>query len=96
MSYSLKLHIKQEKEIEKFKRRMEQQEQTIKELGDKEVKERGKADLIYKNYELVNEIIAELRKARKKYDWKEIKERLKGHKVIKSVNSKDKTVEIEL
>ena len=87
---------KQEKEIDKFKRRMEQQEQTIRELGDKENKEREKADLIYQNYELVNEIIAELKKATKKYDWNEIKKRLEGHKVIKSVNSKDKTVEVEL
>jgi len=87
---------KQEKEIEKLERRMEQQKKTINELGDKEIKERGKADLVYKNYELVNEIIAELKKATKKYDWKEIKNRLEGHKVIKSVNSKDKTVEIEL
>jgi predicted ribosome quality control (RQC) complex YloA/Tae2 family protein len=87
---------KHEKEIDKLNRRMGQQKQTIKELGDKEIKERGKADLVYKNYELVNEIIAELRKATKKYDWKEIKKKLEGHKVVKSVNSKDKTVEIEI
>ncbi len=87
---------KHEKEIEKFKRRKEQQEQTIKDLMDKEIKERGKADLIYQNYELVNGILGELKKATKKYDWKDIEKKLKGHKLIKAVNSKDKTIDIEI
>jgi len=72
------------------------QDGTIKELENKETKEREKGDLIYQNYELVNDIITELRKASKKYEWNEIERRLKGHKTIKSVNSKDKTVEIEI
>ena len=87
---------KSEKEIEKFKRRLDGQEQTIKDLMDKEVKERGKADLIYQHYELINGILDEMKKAAKKYDWKEIEKRLKGHKLIKGVNSKDKTIDIKL
>ncbi len=87
---------KQEKDIEKLKRIIAQQEQTIKELGDKEIKQRKKADLIYQNYKLINDILTELKKATKKYSWKEIEEKLKGHKTIKSLNSKDKTIEIEV
>jgi len=87
---------KQEKEIEKLIRRMEQQEQTITGLMDKEVKERGKADLIYEKYELVNGILTELKKATKKYSWQDIEKKLKGHKLIKSVKSKDKAVEIDV
>lgn len=87
---------KHENEIEKFRRRKEQQEKTITRLMDKEIKERAKAELIYQKYELVNGILSELKKAVKKYDWKEIEERIKGHKLIKSVNSKDKTIDIEI
>ncbi|MBW2988895.1 NFACT family protein [Candidatus Woesearchaeota archaeon] len=87
---------KQEKEIEKLKRRMEQQEKSIEEMLDKEAEERGKADIIYQNYELINNIILEMREAAKKHGWGEVEKRLKGHKLIKKVNSKDKSIEIEI
>ncbi|MEA2036635.1 MAG: NFACT family protein [Nanoarchaeota archaeon] len=87
---------KQEKELERINRMLSQQEQTIKKLKVKELDERAKADLVYQNYELIKDILAELRKATKKYNWDEIKDKLKGHKTIKSLNSKEKTVEIEL
>ena len=45
---------------------------------------------------MVNEVLTELKKAAGKYSWEEIKNKLKGHKVVKSVNTKDKTVEIEV
>ncbi len=92
----VKQKTKQEKEIERLKRIITAQEETIKELEDKEAGEREKADLIYQNYELINNILAELKNATKKYDWKEIEKRIKGHKLIKSVNAKDKTIEIEI
>ena len=87
---------KQEKEIEKFRRRLEGQEETIKELMEKEVKEREKGELIYQNYEIVANVLSELNKALEKYDWKEIENRLKGHKLVKAVNSKEKTIDIEV
>ena len=41
-------------------------------------------------------LIEEINKAAKKYSWKEIKEKLKGHKIIKEINPKDKTIVLEL
>jgi len=87
---------KQEEDIEKLKRRLTGQEDTIKELMEKEVKEREKGELIYQNYELVNNVLSELKKALTKYDWKEVEKRLKGHKLVKGVNSKDKSIDIEV
>ena len=87
---------RQEKEVERLKRIIIAQEETIKSLENKEVEERKKADFIYQNYEMINNVIAELKKATEKYSWKEIEEKLKGHKLIKSINPKDKTIEIEL
>ena len=48
---------KKEEEIDRLKRLVEKQEINIKELRDKEIKERGKADLIYQNYELINNML---------------------------------------
>ena len=79
----------QEKEIEKLNRIIESQHESIAELETKETEERKKADLIYQNYGLLNNVIGEIKKAREKYDWKEIETRLKGHKLIKSVNAKE-------
>jgi len=86
----------QEKETEKLKRRIEEQKETIKSLSYKEIEERKKADLIYQNYKLIGDILEEIRKAAKKFDWKEIERRLSGHKVVKAVNPRDKTIDIEI
>jgi len=38
----------------------------------------------------------ELNKISLKHSWKEIKEKLKGHKVIKEINEKEKKIIIEV
>ncbi len=53
-------------------------------------------EMIYEHYHLVEEILREIRKAREKYSWKDIREKLKGHKMVKDVNEKEGTVTIEL
>jgi predicted ribosome quality control (RQC) complex YloA/Tae2 family protein len=82
--------------IEKLRRIIDQQQHDILEMGEKLVKEQASADAIYGNYQLVSEIMAEIKKATAKYSWKEITEKLKGHKVIKEVNAKDKMLVLEL
>ena len=52
--------------------------------------------MLYKNYKLIKEILEELKEISKKHSWKEIKEKLKGHKLIKEVIPKEKSVVIEL
>ena len=62
----------------------------------KEEKENtAKGERIYEKYQLVEEIINEVVNAREKYDIKEIKKRIKDHKIVKDVN-KDGTVIVEL
>ncbi len=53
-------------------------------------------ELIYERYHLVEEILRELRQAREKHSWKEIRERLKGHKIIKEIDEKEGAITIEL
>ena len=70
--------------------------ETITNLKTKEDENRKKADLIYEKYQLIDTLLNELRKAVEKHSWEEIQKKLKGHKIIKKVNSKEKTIEIEI
>ena len=85
-----------EKKIEKVNLIIENQKEKIEEMNNKIGKDEKKAELIYNNYNIIKEIIKEINKAKQKYDWKQIKEKLKGHKIIKEVNSKEKTIILEL
>jgi len=84
------------KKITELKRIMMEQKDTLNSLKVKDMENRQKAELIYNNYRLINEILEEINKASKKYSWKEIKEKLKGHKVVKDVDIKEKCVVIEI
>jgi len=88
--------IRFQKQEEKLKNIIQTQEKKINELkkGEKECRE--KAELIYSNYQLINSIIKDINKAREKYSWDEIKDKLKGHKIIKEVNTKDKKVILDI
>ncbi|MBD3204178.1 hypothetical protein GF327_07820 [Candidatus Woesearchaeota archaeon] len=55
-----------------------------------------KAELIYEKYKLIEEILKEINKAKKKYSEKEIKKILKDHPVIKMVDLKNKEVTVDL
>ena len=85
-----------EQKLEKLKRIIEEQTKVVEQLRLDEKENREKAELIYHNYQLINGIIAEINDAAKKYSWKEIGKRLNGHKVVKEINLKEKSVVIEI
>ncbi len=73
-----------------------EQEQTIAKLQAQaqEALETGKA--IYENYMVVEEVLRALKTAAGKYSWKEIKEKLKGHRVVREIDEKRRQAVIEL
>lgn len=85
-----------ERKLEKIKEIINSQETTIKELEKSEQENKEKAELLYKSYELINRLLTELKEISKKHGWKEIKEKLKGHTVIKEVIPSEKSVVVEL
>ncbi len=87
---------KHEKKIGKVKDiiRMQQKQAETFEKGYNENKRSG--EIIYENYTLIKEVIDTLKKARKKHSWKEIKEKLKDHKVVKDINEKESKITIEI
>ena len=44
----------------------------------------------------IDEILFEITKAKKNLDWKQIKEKLKGHKIVKQINEKNQEVIVEV
>lgn len=90
------IQSKREKELEKINKRINQQKQTINEIETKIEGSSKKGELIYSNYSLLTDILTQVNKARETLDWKEIKEKLKGNKIIIDVNAKNKTVTVEL
>ncbi|MBD3313026.1 hypothetical protein GF345_01135 [Candidatus Woesearchaeota archaeon] len=84
------------REMEKVKKSLEAQEKSIKKLKKDAEENHNKGEAVYEKYELVSSILRDIRKAREKHSWKEIKEKLKGHKVIKEINEKEGKVVIEI
>lgn len=87
---------KESKQIMKIKNIIKKQKETIKELALKIKENQRKGNLIYENYQLINSILKELKEIRKKTSWKEIKEKLKGHKLIKDINEKESKIIINI
>jgi len=85
-----------EKQLQKLKKIKKKQELRINEINIKIKENKAKAESIYNNYKLINEILTEIKKARTKYSWQEIKHRLKGHKIIKDINEKESKIIIEI
>ncbi len=75
---------------------MAQQEEHIGQITKLINENQQKAEHIYNNYQLIDSILKEMQKAREKYSWKEIKEKVKGHKLIKSINEKENEITVEI
>ncbi len=84
------------KKINELKRIIGEQEMSIKTLHSEEEEIRLKGEIIYNNYQLVKEILAEINKAKEKYSWEDIKDKLKGHKIIKEIDSRERKISIEI
>lgn len=86
--------------FEKKKRRLElqvkQQEEQIKKMHEEAEINQKKGELLYNNYATLEPMVNELREIIKKHSQKEIKEKLKDHKIIKDINFKDKAITVEL
>jgi predicted ribosome quality control (RQC) complex YloA/Tae2 family protein len=89
-------HKESSKQLTKEERIIEKQEKQLSVLRQQADENQRKGELLYENYQVVKDILDELNIAKKKYSWKEIKEKLKGHKLVKQINEKDQEVVIEI
>ncbi|MEM2139053.1 MAG: NFACT family protein [Candidatus Woesearchaeota archaeon] len=91
---------KKESKFEKEKKKIEiiikNQEIQINGFLKSAEENQKKAEIIYEKYEIINNILNEIKNAMQKYSLKEINEKLKDHKIIKEINEKEKTITIEI
>jgi len=90
------VEARESKEANRIKKVISDQEGSIKKLEKTIIENQKKGELIYERYQDIDDILNQLREARKKYSWKEIKEKLKGHKVIKEIHEKNNEIIIEI
>jgi predicted ribosome quality control (RQC) complex YloA/Tae2 family protein len=92
-------------EIERRKRIIEQQEQAIESFQEEADVEREKAELLYANYELVDEILETVREAREAgHSWTDIYERfeagaekgIEAADAVRDINEAEGRVRIEI
>jgi predicted ribosome quality control (RQC) complex YloA/Tae2 family protein len=87
---------KHQQQIDKTQGIISQQEKQIASLEKKAVEMNKKGELLYEHYQEVDEILKEIKKARATLSFDEISLRVKGHKIIKRVDGKNKKVIIDL
>lgn len=85
-----------EKESRKLQKIVKEQELAIEKLEEEIDTNQKKGELLYEKYQLVQDILENLKKARKTHSWKEVKEKLKGHKIVKQINEKQKQILIDI
>ena len=88
--------LRYKKELDKLNKIIDEQKKQIERMQTSIKTNNERAELFYTNYKLIQNIITELKKAREKYSWKEIKEKLKGHKIIKDINEKEGKIILEI
>ena len=72
------------------------QMKNIQELESEIAENNQKADYLYLKYQEVSGFLNSIRDARKKMPWKQIEERLRKHKSVKSVDPSKGKVTLDL
>ncbi|MBN1503160.1 NFACT family protein [Candidatus Woesearchaeota archaeon] len=85
-----------EKQIKNAESIIQNQKNQIEGLKRAYEESQKKGEAIYENYKQIEEILSALKKAREKYSWKEIKEKIKQHRSIKEINEKEGKIVLEL
>ena len=84
------------REIKEFMRIIREQEENIK-YFEEEIKENTvKGELFYNKYSQVDAMLKELRKLREAHSWQEIRQKLKGSRIVKEINEKEDNVMVHI
>ena len=87
---------KHEKKLGKAKNIINAQKKQIRTMDKLSLEYQQIGESIFENYQLIGDILKQINDAQKKIGYKEIKEKLKGHKIIKEINDKEHKITIEI
>jgi len=76
--------------LKKLETVVDEQRKTVEKYKKEYDKNMQVAEKIYSNYQVISEILEELKNAKKKFSNEEINEKLKAHKVVKEVTKEGK------
>jgi predicted ribosome quality control (RQC) complex YloA/Tae2 family protein len=89
-------HLEKSKSKDKLTKVIDAQTKRQKEQEKIVEENQIKGECIYENYALLKDIMDQINLARKKMSWAQIKEKLKGHKIIKSIDEKNGIITLEI
>lgn len=87
---------KVEKKKEKINKIIREQKARIKGLKISIKENQKKAEVLYENYQMLEKLLDEFNLIKKNHSMKSIKEKLKNHKIIKSIDEKSKKIVVEI
>jgi predicted ribosome quality control (RQC) complex YloA/Tae2 family protein len=93
--YEKQEHEHQEK-IDKVELILKEQTQKLEGYSTSASDNQRKGELIYEHYQEIKTILEDIRAMHKKHDWKTIKEKYKGHALVKDIDEKTGNVIVEL
>jgi len=74
--------------LDKIEEVIKQQTYRIDGLEKSEKENQRKGEVIYENYPIIERVLNEIKEDRKTLSWKELKEKYKGHTIIKAIDAK--------
>jgi predicted ribosome quality control (RQC) complex YloA/Tae2 family protein len=85
-----------DKKIASMDKRISMQKTRMKQMQVAVDENLRKGELLYEQYQVVSEILEAIKTAKEKMTWKEIKEKLKGHPIVKKIDEKTGKITLEL
>lgn len=84
------------KQIERVDKKIEMQEENLKEIYEKIKEEQRKGELVYEKYQELQKLLSIVKEMREKHSWQELKEKLKSVKYIKKIDEKTGEITIDI
>ncbi|GEM_PF-1221202 len=90
------IETKKDKEIEKIQNTIKIQKKQFEKIKKESDENQRKGELLYEKYHVVEEILKQISAAKKIMSFKDMKEKLKGHAIIKEIDETNGDVTVEL
>jgi len=82
--------------LQTLRHRLQEQEGHVKKLEKTIDENQHKGELIYEQYAYIEELLTTIKQEIAQHGWEDTRKKLKKGKIVKNINPKEKTIEIEL
>ena len=85
-----------DKKIKSMQNLIEKQEEQLKNIEQEYKENVKKGELLYEKYQLIHTLLNEIKAAREKHSWKDIKEKLKKFEFVKEIKENEGKILLEI